>query len=423
MKKFVIILLIACLVLGCGIGYFSARDGESAAAPLPAAETPSGETPAPDAPSGDTPAAEDAEIAAEEPNFDLRRIDYDALQTLYPADTVVGTCEGTDVSWDEMFYWLGAMGSQAQNQIDMMAMYGQSLRWDDKLSADSEQTYAEYVVETAEDCVRQLHTIEALAAENGVTLSAEDEAALAETLRADITGACGEGAGEEEFNAYLEENYISRAMYDRMSRFEYLYKNLFAALYGENGSAVSDETALGYLEDGKYLCATHILFMTVDPDTRDPLDDAVVAEKKAKAEEVSAELRAIADPAERAARFAALKDELCEDGGKVAYPDGYLFAPGRMVTEFEKAVAELEEYEVSEPVLSPHGYHVIMRLPLSLEMAMHLPESGTAENARSAYANEQFSALCTGRYEASVLTKTAAIEAFDLTAFLAEPQE
>ena len=271
--------------------------------------------------------------------------------------------------------------------------------------------------------MRQLHTIEALAAENGVTLSAEDEAALAETLRADITGACGEGAGEEEFNAYLEENYISRAMYDRMSRFEYLYKNLFAALYGENGSAVSDETALGYLEDGKYLCATHILFMTVDPDTRDPLDDAVVAEKKAKAEEVSAELRAIADPAERAARFAALKDELCEDGGKVAYPDGYLFAPGRMVTEFEKAVAELEEYEVSEPVLSPHGYHVIMRLPLSLEMAMHLPESGTAENARSAYANEQFSALCTGRYEASVLTKTAAIEAFDLTAFLAEPQE
>lgn len=420
MKKFVIILLIACLVLGCGIGYFSARDGESAAAPLPAAETPSGETPAPDVPSGETPAAEDAEIAAEEPNFDLRRIDYDALQTLYPADTVVGTSEGTDVSWDEMFYWLGAMGSQAQNQIDMMAMYGQALRWDDKLSADSEQTYAEYVVEMAEDCVRQLHTIEALAAEHGVTLTADDEAILQENLRADIAGACGEGASEEDFNAYLEENYVSRAMYDRMSRFEYLYKNLFNALYGEDGSAVSEDDALAYLEDGKYLCASHILFMTVDPETRDPLDESVIAEKKAKAEEISAELRAIADPAERAARFAALKEELCEDTGKIAYPDGYLFAPGRMVTEFEEAVAALQEYEVSEPVLSPHGYHVIMRLPLSLEMAMHLPESGTAANARSAYASEQFNALCTARYEQSTLEKGDALAAFDLTEFLKE---
>ena len=423
MKKFVILLLVACLVLGCGIGYFTARATEGAPAPAELAPAPA-DSAAPAAGNDSAaPAAAPEGTEAETPNFDTRRIDYDALRAYLPADAVVGSCEGIDVSWDEMFYWLGAMGSQAQNQIDMMAMYGQSLRWDDKLSADSEQTYAEYVVEMAEDCVRQLHTIEALAAENGVTLSAEAEAAMAQGLQADIVGACGEGASEEDFNAYLEENHISRAMYDRMSRFEYLYKSLYAALYGENGSAVSDETALGYLEDGKYLCATHILFMTVDPDTRNPLDDAVVAEKKAKAEEVSAELRAIADPAERAARFAALKDELCEDGGKVAYPDGYLFAPGRMVPEFEKAAAELEEYEVSEPVLSPHGYHVIMRLPLSLEMAMHLPESGTAENARSAYANEQFSALCTGRYEASVLNKTAVLDAFDLTAFLAEPQE
>jgi len=43
MKKFVIILLIACLALGCGLGYFAAKNSAEPS-PAPAAET---EEPAP----------------------------------------------------------------------------------------------------------------------------------------------------------------------------------------------------------------------------------------------------------------------------------------------------------------------------------------------------------------------------------------
>ena len=43
MKKFVIVLLIACLLLGCGIGYFAARHNP---APAPAERKPPSWTPA-----------------------------------------------------------------------------------------------------------------------------------------------------------------------------------------------------------------------------------------------------------------------------------------------------------------------------------------------------------------------------------------
>lgn len=404
MKKFVIFLLIACLLLGGAIGYFTAKSGDGA--PLDSAQTPA-----------------ESPVTQDEAASDARRLDIEALLGAYAPDEIVGSCAGTDVTWDELSYWLSDMGNQAQSTIDMMALYGQSFGWDDKISDESEQTFAEYTVEMAEDCVRQLHTIEALCAENGVTLSAEDEAAMAEDLRQDIEGACGEGASEEDFNSYLAENFVSRAMYDRLTRINYLYPALFAKLYGEEAGEVSEADAIAYLEDSGYLCAGHILFLTVEDTVNfEPLDEETVAKKLAQAEAVAAELRAIEDVQERAARFLELKEEYCDDPGKVAYPEGYLFAPGRMTTEFEQAVGELEEYEVSDPVLSPYGYHVIMRLPLSAEMTMMLPESGTAANARSAYASAQFSALVTARIDECVLTLEDGLSPFSLTPYLKEAE-
>ena len=187
-----------------------------------------------------------------------------AIRSLHAPDEIVGDVDGREVSWDEYYYWIAEMGSQAQNYIYTMAMYGQSLDWDDKLSADSEQTFAEYTLETAQDCVRQLATLEAVAKEYDVKLTAEDEAALAEQLRSDIDASCGEGASEEDFNAYLAENDLSREMYDRMNRANYLFAGIFRAIYGENAESVTEEDALAYLEENEYLSAAHILFRTVD---------------------------------------------------------------------------------------------------------------------------------------------------------------
>ena len=377
-KTLVIVLLIACLLLGCGIGYFAARHNP---APAPA-ET------VPDA----------AGIAEEAPVMDTRRLDLSALRDRYAPDQVVGSSEGIDVTWEEYYYWLNDMGSQAQSYIDTMALYGQARRWDDKIEADSDTTFAQYTVQMVEDCIREMHTIESLCAENNVTLSAEDEEALAQQLQADIVSYCGEGATEEDFTAFLTETYGSRG----------------------NAANVSDEEALSYLAAGGYLCAGHILFLPVAGSTFEPLDEETVAAKLATAQQVSDELRSIEDVEARAARFAELKAEYCEDSGKELFPDGYLFAPGTMVTEFEDGVADLGEYEVSEPILSAYGYHVIMRLPLSLELSLQTPDGNSAANARAAYASAQFRSMVSARLEQARLQLSDELTDFDLMPYLVE---
>ena len=136
MKKFVIILLIACLALGCGLGYFAAKNSAEPS-PAPAAET---EEPAPaeeGANAVTAPAAEESagDAAAEE--TPVRTLDLAAIRALHAPDEIVGDIDGREVSWDEYYYWIAEMGSQAQNYIYTMAMYGQSLDWDDKLSDES----------------------------------------------------------------------------------------------------------------------------------------------------------------------------------------------------------------------------------------------------------------------------------------------
>ena len=420
MKRFVVILLIVVLLLGCGVGYLVARDGEKDPGEPVALYDPENIA-EPELPE------ESEEPESTEALLPARTIDYAAIRALYPMDEVIGDVDGRDVTWEEYFYWLGDMGTQAQSYIEMLAMYGQKLDWEDKYSSESEDSFAQYVVQMAQDCVRQMSVVEAVAEENGVSLTEADEAEIAETHRQNIAAICGEDASEEDFNTYLEENFVTRGIYDRLNALNYLFKNTNTALFGERGAAISEEDAIAYLEEQGYLSAAHILFLTVDMETYEdgaykPLDEAVVAEKLKQAEAVSAELRAIADPAERAARFAELKEQYCEDKRSFAYPDGYLFVPGSLNAEFEDGAKALEEYEVSEPILSPLGYHVIMRLPLSADMTIRYDDSNEPVSARSILADTRYSELMSGRIESSVLTLRDDVAAFDLTKYLIDAE-
>ena len=155
----------------------------------------------------------------------------------------------------------------------------------------------------------------------------------------------------------------------------------------------------------------------MDPNTGDKLDEAAVAEKQLKAQELTDELRAIEDPEKREERFLALMGELSEDGGRVAYPKGYTYQPGIMVQEFEAAVAALQPGEVSDPVESVYGYHVIMRLPLRPESLLYsaqgMPVTGR-EEAASAGMSEKLAAFV----EANPVTYAEGIEDLDLTKYI-----
>ena len=50
--------------------------------------------------------------------------------------------------------------------------------------------------------------------------------------------------------------------------------------------------------------------------------------------------------------------------GMEANPGGYLFGPGEMVTEFEEGTKALQPGQISQPIQSDYGWHIIQRLPL-----------------------------------------------------------
>ncbi len=53
-----------------------------------------------------------------------------------------------------------------------------------------------------------------------------------------------------------------------------------------------------------------------------------------------------------------------------------------MVPEFENAVKALEAYEVSEPVQSDYGYHIILRLPDNPDSVIDYTSQNTPMTAR-----------------------------------------
>lgn len=66
--------------------------------------------------------------------------------------------------------------------------------------------------------------------------------------------------------------------------------------------------------------------------------------------------------------FVELMHEYSEDPGQ---PDeGYYFTEGQMVAAFEEASYALAEGEISEPIQSSYGYHIIQRLPIEDDYAL-----------------------------------------------------
>ena len=405
MKKFVALLIIICLVFGAAISYTgcgAANNAEPETSPEVSAEP--------------------SETVGETETAAVPQLDFDELRASHEPDEVVMTLDGSDVTWEEYFYWLYYSGIQVSNYINQMssymAAYGMNVTWDDAAD-DSGISFKDYVVQLAEENVRQIHSIKKLAKENDVTLTSDDIKAIEEQRTTDMQNICGGEVSDEEFEAALMETYyLPMKVYDDMNEINYLYKNCFAKLYGEDGELMDEAKAEKFIEDKGYLNATHILLMTIDPSTGEALDDAAIAEKKELAEKLAAELAEIKDVEELKERFAELKQEYCEDTGKEAYPDGYIFTPGTMVAEFEDTVKALENYQVSEPVLSKFGYHIIMRLPLTVESVLSTSESGTELDARAMAANQEYGEMLDACYDSIEAEYKDGFDNFSIAEFI-----
>lgn len=82
---------------------------------------------------------------------------------------------------------------------------------------DENSTIGGVIEEEAKNYAVQYHALEVNAAAEGVTLTEDDEAAIAALLESDITELVGEDGTEDDLFAILEKNYVSRELYDYMN--------------------------------------------------------------------------------------------------------------------------------------------------------------------------------------------------------------
>ncbi len=370
--------------------------------------------------SADAETSESGDTAEEktEPSY---VIDYDALFKSHDTDEVVMTVDGREVSWNEYFYWIRYYAEYIQYYIDMYKYYGMDYKWTDPADEEGTMTLADSVRQDAGNHMSMICAIEKYAEDNNIELSKEAKQALEDDLKAQIAEYCGEGATEEDFDKLLREaDYLSLDIYKRYNNANYLYQEIFKKIYGEKGEKVSDKDAIKYLEENGYMRANHILFATVDLSTGEALDEATVAEKLALAEKTAAELKKIKKNDKLLKKFAELKTKYDEDTGKYQYPDGYVFTSGKMVQEFEDGYKALKDYEVSDPILSTYGYHVILRLPNDPDAVIEYSDEGTALNARMEYANTAYSELMQKNMDSSEIILADSIIGLSIADYLVE---
>ncbi len=373
MKRFLAFILALCFALGCLAGCSgSTETPEVTVAPEVQEETP-------------------VDGTQEMPAIEIQEIDFEKLYAAFDPEEIVMTVDGNDISWGEYFYLVYANCQELMNYFRSMAnYYGIAVSWGDSMGEGYDYTYASYVPKSIENSLISLMTIKGLANKEKVELSEENLEAIAAQLQDDIEYMCGEGATEEDFNKHLESIFMPRAMYEEINKINFLYQQVFTHKYGRDSELVSDKDAQNYLEENGYMAADHILLATIDLSTQQPLEESVVAEKKAQAEDIVAQLSAIEDKEELLKKFKELKEQFTEDTGASYYPDGYIFTTGKMVPEFEESAKALGDYELSGIVETSYGYHILLGMPLDPDGLVDYSSEGTPMNARMMFANTDY---------------------------------
>jgi len=135
-------------------------------------------------------------------------------------------------------------------------------------------------------------------------------------------------------------------------------ENTLALMYlsqkSEEAAALAD---LESIYNSEYIMANHILILTQDEATGEPLDEAGKKKAKKLADNILSRLKKGED-------FDKLCKEYTQDPGYALNPEGYIFTKGEMVQEFETAAFELKVGEISNVVETSYGYHILQKKAL-----------------------------------------------------------
>lgn len=218
------------------------------------------------------------------------------------------------------------------NQI--LTMYDINKYDSSEITDQSELEYANGVtLNNTYQYLDQIYTLYVIAQNNNISLTDDEKAELAENvnkIRNDETQK--DKILSASMIKILQDYKIAQKYWDTLCSGDYVSQEDAEKIYKEN-----------------YVCAKHVLIMTGDTRTDE--------EAKAIADLVYSRASAGED-------FDLLVNEYGEDPGMTVNVGGYIFTKNEMVAEFEQASFSLQDNQISAPIKTTFGYHVIKRLPL-----------------------------------------------------------
>ena len=289
----------------------------------------------------DSPDESSASPAPEASDDPIADIDVDLNQTMYEfssglkdSDAAV-TVNGVDISNDEFFYWLSYYCYNA-------AYYGSFYGYDMDFS-DAE--IRQDMIDSTTDAVAYHAVLRQMCEKENVV---PNETQLAEVQQ----------QIDENGLDYLLKSYgVTEPTLRRIAEDNYLFTNYSDKKAGQPSEADLEQ----YVSDNGIFSVKHILLRTVD-ENNNPLGDSEIAEKRTKAEDLLAQLKAAND---LETTFDTLMNENSEDTGLAYYPDGYTYdKDDSLVDGFREGVLALEPGQMSDIVETSYGYHILLRLPV-----------------------------------------------------------
>ena len=291
-------------------------------------------------------------------------------------DTVLFTVDGRDVTADQYLYWLLTSISEAKSA----GYLADDEAWEETIE---DQPTNDYLKNKALEISKLYAVVANHAEEQGANVTEEQRAEAEEQL--EQVGAMYEQYYGLTTQEWLDQQCISREGYLSLNDAYYQVQNIQTSMEETGELTPTDEDIQNMIDaEGIYNCK-HILIAFPAHDDGSDVTDEEKAATKAEADALYQEITAAADPI---AAFDAAMNEKSDDGrdqtsGELLKPEGYTFlasgalldGSSSLVSEFVTAGTALAVDEISAPVATDYGYHILLR------------QNADNEDTRAAYSN------------------------------------
>lgn len=314
-------------------------------------------------------------------------------------NTVLFTVDGRDVTADQYLYWLLTSISEAKSA----GYLADDEAWEEQIE---DQATADYLKAQALEISKLYATVSGHAEKAGISVTEEQRAEAEAQL--EQMGALYEQYYGLTLQEWLDQQCISREGYLALNDTYYLVQGLQSDLNEKGELTPTDEALQAMIEEEGIFSCKHILIAFPTHEDNSAVTDEEKAATKAEADALYEQIVADADPV---AAFDAAMKEHSDDGrdqttGELLKPEGYTFlasgalldGSSALVKEFVTAGTGLDVDQISQPVETNYGYHILLR------------QNADNEETRTAYSNYAMNKLL-DQWTADAKVKTT--EAYD----------